>query len=110
MVFRIGGPSSLPGSLMVLLATMCGLAVCRAIHAEQMAITNAANEGSSLKDCTMYCNAEPCLICAKMLTNIELEAVVILEGGYSNTEGLDVVMSAGIPVRAVRRKWLHTGE
>ena len=85
------------------------LEVCRAIHAEQMAITNAANEGSSLKGCTMYCNAEPCLNCAKELTNIELEAVVILEGGYSNTEGLDLVMSAGIPVRTVKREWLYTG-
>lgn len=59
--------------------------VCRAIHAEQMTITNAANEGSSLKSCTMYYNAKPCFNCAKELINIELEAVVILDGGHSST-------------------------
>ena len=82
--------------------------ICRATHAEQMAIANAANEGSSVSGCTMYCNAEPCLICAKIIANLDLEAVVILEGGYSSPEGLEVVLSAGIPVRQIPKKWLYT--
>lgn len=82
--------------------------ICRAIHAEQMAIANAANEGSSLNGCTLYCNAEPCLVCAKIIAGLRLEAVVVLEGGYSNPEGLGVVMSAGIPVRVIKKDWLYT--
>jgi len=34
------------------------LEVCRAIHAEEMAILSAANEGASVRGCTMYCNGE----------------------------------------------------
>ena len=83
------------------------LEVCRAIHAETSALTSALLTGVSVQGCTMYCNAEPCLPCATIITSIGLGALVILEGGYSSGAGLDIVRSAGIPVRAVQKKWLH---
>ena len=83
------------------------LEVCRAIHAETSALTSALRTGVSVQGCTIYCNAEPCLACATTITSIGLGALVILEGGYSSGAGLDIVRSAGIPVRIVKKEWLH---
>lgn len=74
---------------------------CRAIHAEQMAINSAAEEGISVKGATMYINAEPCLFCARQIAGLGLEALVVLEGGYSSAKGLEVIRRAGIPIRRV---------
>lgn len=76
--------------------------VCRAIHAEEMAILNAANSGVSLEGTTMYVNAEPCLHCARKIASIPLDALVILEGGYSTKKGIQIIRNAGIPVREIR--------
>lgn len=75
---------------------------CRAVHAEQDAINKAAYRGISLSGSTMYVNAEPCLWCARMVASLGIEALVILEGGYSSVEGLDIVRHAGIQVRTVK--------
>ena len=39
--------------------------LCRALHAEQNAIIQAAVQGISIKDSTLYCTASPCSLCAK---------------------------------------------
>lgn len=83
------------------------LEVCRAIHAEEMAINSAANEGASVRGCTIYCNAEPCLGCARRMAGLEISGLVVLEGGYSSgQEGLEIVRSAGIPTREIKSEWL----
>jgi deoxyuridine 5'-triphosphate nucleotidohydrolase len=79
---------------------------CRAIHAEGMAISRAADQGVNLSGSTMYCNAEPCLYCAKLIAGLDIEAVVVLEGGYSNQEGLKVVREAEKNVRLVKKQEL----
>ena len=43
--------------------------LCRALHAEQNAIIQAALHGVSVDGATLYCTAQPCVICAKMLIN-----------------------------------------
>lgn len=75
---------------------------CRAIHAEPDAIIAAANRGISLEGSTMYVNAEPCLWCARDIASLGIEALVVLDGGYSSDEGLNTVRQAGIQIRHVK--------
>ena len=41
--------------------------LCRALHAEQNAIIQAAKLGNTTEGATLYVNIQPCVICAKML-------------------------------------------
>lgn len=50
--------------------------ICRAVHAEQNAIIQAAVKGTSVKGSTIYVNIYPCSICARMLINAEIEKIV----------------------------------
>jgi len=76
---------------------------CRAMHAEWWAITNASRSGSgvSLKDATLYVNAEPCEVCAKIITGLQLDTVVMLEGVYP-ANGTSILHEAGINTRYVK--------
>lgn len=47
--------------------------ICRAVHAEQNAIIQAAVHGVSIKDATVYCTHSPCILCAKMLINARIK-------------------------------------
>jgi len=76
---------------------------CRATHAEEMAILNAVNNGISLAGTTMYVNAEPCVLCAKSIAHLDIESLVVLDGGYTTEEGLETVRNAGIQVRKIRK-------
>lgn len=74
---------------------------CRALHAEWWTITNMAREVSpGTLGATMYLNAEPCEICAKIITGLDLEAMVLLAKVYP-TNGTQIVRDAGINVRYV---------
>ena len=44
-----------------------GPLMCRAVHAEQNALMQAAQLGISVKNGTLYCTHFPCNICAKMI-------------------------------------------
>jgi deoxyuridine 5'-triphosphate nucleotidohydrolase len=74
---------------------------CRAIHAEEWAITNAARIGHATKDATLYNNAEPCEVCATLITNAGIETVVIPKGVYP-TNGTQFLRDAGINIRYVK--------
>jgi dCMP deaminase len=52
--------------------------ICRAIHAEQNAIIQAALHGVSTQDSTIYCTHSPCNLCAKMLVNAGVKRVVCI--------------------------------
>jgi len=71
--------------------------VCRAVHAEQNAIIQAALSGASTKGATMYCTHSPCIICAKMMVNAEIARSVINEK-YSESEYVELFKQAGIEV------------
>jgi len=43
--------------------------ICRAVHAEQNVIIQAALHGVSLEGATVYATHTPCILCAKMLVN-----------------------------------------
>jgi len=44
--------------------------ICRAVHAEENAIIQAAMHGMRIKGSTVYCTHSPCRRCAKMLCNV----------------------------------------
>lgn len=54
--------------------------LCRAVHAEQNVICQAAFHGISLIGATLYCTHQPCSICAKLIVNSGIEKVMYSEG------------------------------
>ena len=71
--------------------------VCRAIHAEQNVIIQAALHGISLEGSTIYCTHTPCILCAKMLTNAKIKRFVSF-GSYSDNGFVKLFQEAGIEV------------
>ena len=71
--------------------------LCRGIHAEQNAIVQAAYLGVSISGSTLYCTNQPCILCAKMLINADVELIVIKEG-YPDRAAADMLKEAGIRV------------
>ena len=65
---------------------------CVGVHAEQNALLQA---GRDAEGATLYVNAFPCKICAKLLINAGVKRVVI-SGDYSDKEGLEYLEKAGI--------------
>ena len=55
--------------------------LCRALHAEQNAIIQAAKIGVSTEGATIYITLQPCVICAKMLVNAGIKRIVF-KGEY----------------------------
>ena len=54
--------------------------LCRGVHAEQNAVTQAAYFGTSVKDATIYTTTFPCSLCAKILINSGIKEIVYDEG------------------------------
>jgi len=54
--------------------------LCRAIHAEQNAIVQAATSGTSIEGATLYCTTSPCVLCAKVLINSGIKEIYAGEG------------------------------
>lgn len=69
--------------------------VCRAVHAEQNVIIQAALHGVSIKNSTIYCTHSPCVLCAKMLINAQISRFVSF-GRYADDEFLTLFKEAGI--------------
>lgn len=51
--------------------------LCRATHAEQNAIVQAALFGVSIRDATMYSTTHPCILCTKLIINAGIKRIVI---------------------------------
>lgn len=68
---------------------------CRAIHAEQNVIIQAALHGVNIEESTIYCTLSPCILCAKMLTNAGVKKFVTY-GSYPDQVALDHLQEAGI--------------
>ncbi len=69
--------------------------VCRAIHAEQNVIIQAALHGVSLEGSTIYCTHSPCILCAKMLVNARIKRFVTF-GRYADESFVDLFTEAAI--------------
>ncbi|MFC1756476.1 deaminase [Patescibacteria group bacterium] len=75
---------------------------CRAMHAEWWALTNALRTGSAaMKGAVMYINAEPCEVCATLITGTGIGTVVTLKGVYP-TNGTKILSEAGINIRYIK--------
>jgi len=75
--------------------------LCRAVHAEQNAIIQAALHGISIEGATLYCTHQPCILCAKMMINARV-AKVVYQQSYPDQTALDFLQQAGIEVVIVR--------
>jgi len=71
--------------------------LCRASHAEQNAIAQAAYWGTSIKDGTIYVTDQPCVMCAKLIINSGLKKVVF-KGDYPDELAMELLREAGIEV------------
>ena len=69
--------------------------LCRAIHAEQNAIIQAARHGISVVGSTLYTTTQPCIICTKMLINAGVEKIYY-EDGYPDELAAEMIEEAGI--------------
>jgi len=50
--------------------------ICRAVHAEQNVVIQAALHGSSLEGATIYSTHTPCTVCSKILVNSKIKRFV----------------------------------
>jgi dCMP deaminase len=71
--------------------------LCRAVHAEQNAIIQAALHGVSIEGATLYCTHQPCILCAKMLINAKVSRVVYSQS-YPDDTALKFLAQAGVMV------------
>jgi dCMP deaminase len=71
--------------------------VCRALHAEQSVIAQAARYGIKIDGADLYCMTQPCSICAKMLINVGVKNV-FYGGLYNDDISIPFMIRAGIKV------------
>ncbi|MDP2718447.1 MAG: cytidine/deoxycytidylate deaminase family protein [Dehalococcoidia bacterium] len=104
-----GAPSGLPdclelGCLREELGIPSGTRheICRAIHAEQNVIVQAALHGVSLEGATIYCTHTPCVLCAKMLVNSRISRFVSF-GRYNDDSFEELFKNSGIDVAVLNK-------
>jgi dCMP deaminase len=74
--------------------------LCRATHAEQNVVANAARMGVSLLGATIYIKDIPCTLCAKILINAGISTAIVRGCSYPGYEiTLGMFFNAGIKVR-----------
>ncbi len=74
--------------------------VCRAIHAEQNAIIQAALHGINIEGAAIYCTHPPCILCAKMLANAKITEYVTY-GRYPDESAKNLLKEVGIGFRLI---------
>lgn len=75
--------------------------LCRALHAEQNAMIQAANLGISIEGSTLYSTTAPCSLCAKMLINAGVVRVVFA-GDYPDERAMEFFQQAGVEVQQLK--------
>lgn len=71
--------------------------LCRALHAEQNALIQAAKVGVSTEGATIYVTVQPCIICAKMLINAGILRIVH-RGEYPDEMARGMLEEAGVEI------------
>jgi len=82
--------------------------ICRAIHAEQNAIIQAALHGKTTEGATLYCTHSPCVICAKMIVNAKIKKVVVVKY-YPDKSYEELFREAGVEFKVAERPGLDIG-
>jgi dCMP deaminase len=75
--------------------------LCRALHAEQNAIIQAALFGVSIADSQIYSVTHPCVTCAKMIINAGIKRVVF-EDSYPDPLSKEMLDEAGVEVVSIK--------
>ena len=72
--------------------------ICRAVHAEQNALVQAAKHGVAISGADLYCTHQPCVLCTKLLINAGIKRVIYtysypdqLASEMSREAGLEMV-------------------
>ncbi|EYE89821.1 cytidine deaminase [Fervidicella metallireducens AeB] len=73
--------------------------LCRALHAEQNAVIQAAKNGIEIDGSTIYVTAQPCIICAKILIASGIKRIVF-KGDYPDNLSLEMLKESKIEVVA----------
>lgn len=68
---------------------------CRALHAEQNAVIQAAVTGLSIQGSTLYCTHSPCSLCARILIGAGIQRIVF-EGHYPDDFALALLKEANV--------------
>lgn len=76
--------------------------ICRAVHAEQNAIIQAARYGVAIDGASLYCTHQPCSLCAKMIINSGIGSVFYLEG-YPDEFSMSFFDEANVRIIKVER-------
>ncbi|MCG8499491.1 MAG: cytidine/deoxycytidylate deaminase family protein [Firmicutes bacterium] len=74
--------------------------LCRAIHAEQNAIVQAAQSGTSVAGGTLYVTHQPCVLCSKMVINAGIKRIVY-KGEYPDELSLRLLEEAGVDFKRI---------
>ena len=82
--------------------------ICRAVHAEQNAIIQAALQGTTTEDSTIYCTHSPCIICAKMVVNAKIKKFIACTY-YPDKTFEDLFKEAGVKFELIERPALEIG-
>ena len=72
--------------------------VCRAICAEQLAVSEAARNGIKLDGAKAYVTTFPCHICAKLLVSSGISEVVY-DNDYNDNLSKDFCVESGLKIR-----------
>ena len=77
--------------------------LCRALHAEQNAIIQAATLGQSIEGATIYVTHQPCIICAKMIINAGITRIVV-RSGYPDKMSEEMVKEANLKIEMLKEE------
>ena len=77
--------------------------LCRALHAEQNAIIQAAVMGNSIDGASIFVTHQPCSICAKMIINAGIKRIVV-RNGYPDKLAQEMLDEAGITVEMLENR------
>jgi dCMP deaminase len=69
--------------------------ICRALHAEQNAIIQAAYHGVQIADSYIYSTTQPCVLCAKMIINSGIKRIYYYEE-YPDQLALELLEEANV--------------
>lgn len=69
--------------------------ICRALHAEQNAVIQAAYHGVQIAGSDVYSTTQPCILCAKMLINAGIKKIYYYEE-YPDYFALELLEEAGV--------------
>ena len=76
--------------------------ICRAIHAEQNVVVQAAIHGVTIEGATVYCTHSPCILCAKILANAKIKEFITFRD-YADKSFLALFKEAGIKYRKIKQ-------